>query len=173
MAEVKATVVVDTNGQYRSSAEAPASTSNIKQSEESSLSIPSKDSCILPEEELLFKEFEAYTRSIHKAAASSTVNSLLQCVKDMQTTVDASREKYADLFSPAIQQFNQKINLSLSKYEKFVSDMDAQQKDSIRKTEILISSIENELHNMEKRQRNMIIYIGVFLSCLIIILRFI
>lgn len=71
-----------------------------------------KSAEIPPEEEELFREFQAYARSIYTAATDGAVQSLTSATARLKLEVDQlnsvvvqSRENYQQLFEPAISEF--------------------------------------------------------------------
>ena len=79
-----------------------------------------KSAEIPPEEEELFREFQAYTRSIYIAATDGAVQSLISTTAQLKLEVDQlnnvvvqSRENYQQLFEPAILEFKSSAELTL------------------------------------------------------------
>ncbi|NLI00887.1 MAG: hypothetical protein GX446_15500 [Chthonomonadales bacterium] len=67
---------------------------------------------IPPEEEELFREFQAYVRSVYGAATSGAIDVLDQHasalgaqISKLTQTVEASRAAYTELFAPAVANF--------------------------------------------------------------------
>lgn len=67
---------------------------------------------IPPEEEEIFKEFQAYVRSIYTAASDGAIQSLKEAtaelrrqVTQLDETVAQSREGYREMFLPAVERF--------------------------------------------------------------------
>lgn len=67
---------------------------------------------IPPEEEELFKEFQAYVRSIYTAASDGAIQSLNEATAELRRqvihldeTVAQSREGYREMFLPAVERF--------------------------------------------------------------------
>ncbi len=77
---------------------------------------------IPPEEEELFKEFQAYVRSIYTAASDGAIQSLneataelRQQVTQLDETVTQSREGYREMFLPAVERFEASAGEALAR----------------------------------------------------------
>jgi len=123
--------------------------------------VKDEDTSVPPEEEELFREFEAYVRSVYTAATSGAVQKLEAStdelrteIGELRTTVSQSRKDYANLFAPAIARMEEAIKTMVQNHleqshravqsalQEFTHASNEQQAEMRKRFDLLVSQIE-------------------------------
>jgi len=119
---------------------------------------PERADGLLPEEEQLFKEFQAYVRSITNEITRSTlqvlehgiqsqIESIVKTTSNLDETVKRSREDYRNLFSPAIDTFRTGTNELLARFSSAINSMTT---DALSKIDHSMSQAKAEVREQIK-----------------------
>lgn len=160
-------------------------TSNLPDNSDSQV----KSSEVPPEEEELFREFQAYARSIYVAATDGAVQSLTSATVQLRLEVDIlnsvvvqSRENYKQLFEPAISEFKasaERTIVSMSqRQEEIAKQQDVRITETLRKlsqehqitTKQSVDAITTLVKNQAKQLLWILAGIGVVLIAVLVFL---
>jgi hypothetical protein len=125
---------------------------------------PLNNQAVPPEEEELFKEFQAYVRSIYLAASDGAIQSLNDAttelrsqVKKLDETVTQSRESYSEMFLPAVQRFEESASQTLATLATKQNEIAGSHWE--RTTELLKKQAQEHRHTLEQQNAHYESYI--------------